>query len=135
MKPSSRSSYRLLALSGRNVTRMKAGNGPVDACHHHDRRDLLHASLVKGVTGMGLPTVAMGFWAPSLSPVAAAALLIAPSFVTNVWQLLAGPGFAVITRRLWPMMLAIIIGTVLGTSLLTSGDTDASPPQDWASLW
>lgn len=81
------------------------------------------AGLVKGVTGMGLPTVAMGVLGALLSPVAAAALLIVPSFVTNVWQLLAGPGFALITRRLWPMMLAIIIGTVLGTSLLTSGDT------------
>ncbi len=45
------------------------------------------AGLVKGVTGMGLPTVAMGVLGALVSPLAAASLLIVPSFVTNVWQL------------------------------------------------
>jgi uncharacterized membrane protein YfcA len=83
----------------------------------------LFAGLVKGVTGMGLPTVAMGVLGALISPLAAASLLIVPSFVTNVWQLLAGPQFASLMRRLWLMMLMIIIGTILGSSLLTSGDT------------
>ena len=48
------------------------------------------AGTVKGVTGMGLPTVAMGILGAILPPVAAASILIIPSFVTNVWQLLAG---------------------------------------------
>jgi len=48
------------------------------------------AGVVKGVTGMGLPTVAMGVLGSLLSPLTAAALLLVPSFVTNVWQLLAG---------------------------------------------
>lgn len=81
------------------------------------------AGLVKGVTGMGLPTVAMGVLGALISPLAAAGLLIAPSFVTNVWQLFAGPTFAPLLRRLWPMMLAVIVGTLIGSSLLTSGDT------------
>jgi len=81
------------------------------------------AGIVKGVTGMGLPTVAMGVLGALISPLAAAGLLIAPSFVTNVWQLFAGPKFGSLLRRLWPMMLAIVVGTVVGSSLLTSGDT------------
>lgn len=42
------------------------------------------AGLVKGVTGMGLPTVAMGVLGAAISPLAAASLLIVPSLVTNV---------------------------------------------------
>lgn len=81
------------------------------------------AGIVKGVTGMGLPTVAMGVLGALLSPLAAAALLLAPSFVTNVWQLVAGPRLRPIARRLWSMMAAIAIGTLAGSALLTSGDT------------
>lgn len=81
------------------------------------------AGTVKGVTGMGLPTVAMAMLGSLLSPLAAAALLLVPSLVTNVWQLLAGPKLGVLIRRLWPMMLMIIIGTVVGSVMLTGGHT------------
>jgi uncharacterized protein len=81
------------------------------------------AGIVKGVTGMGLPTVAMGVLGALISPLAAASLLIAPSFVTNVWQLLAGPSVGVLLRRFWPMMLAVFMGTIAASSLLTRGDT------------
>jgi len=36
------------------------------------------AGMVKGVTGMGLPTVAMGILGSLISPVAAAAMLLLP---------------------------------------------------------
>ncbi len=62
------------------------------------------AGLVKGVTGMGLPTVAMGILGGLLSPLAAASLLIVPSLLTNVWQLMAGMNVMPILRRLWTMM-------------------------------
>jgi uncharacterized membrane protein YfcA len=79
--------------------------------------------MVKGVTGMGLPTVAMGVLGAIIPPVAAASMLIIPSLVTNVWQLFAGPRFAVLALRLWPMMLGIVAGTVAGSSLLISTNT------------
>src|SRR5262245_61189903 len=47
----------------------------------------LLAGLVKGVSGMGLPTVAMGALGAVMPPATAAALLVVPSFVTNIWQL------------------------------------------------
>jgi uncharacterized membrane protein YfcA len=84
------------------------------------------AGVVKGVTGMGLPTVAMGVLGSLLSPLAAAALLLVPSFVTNVWQLLTGLRFGMLIRRLWPMMLTIVLGTVLGSMLLTGGQTECT---------
>ena len=71
------------------------------------------AGLVKGVIGMGLPTVAMGFLTLLMPPAEAATILVLPSFVTNVWQLAAGPQLAALARRLWPTLLAVTIGTVV----------------------
>jgi uncharacterized protein len=82
----------------------------------------LGAGLVKGVTGMGLPTVAIGLLGAVMSPLTAAAILVIPSFVTNVWQMLVGPNKLRLIRRLWVMMLAIVISTVLGTRLLVIVD-------------
>lgn len=78
----------------------------------------LLAGLVKGVIGMGLPTVAMGLLALVLPPAEAAAILVVPSFVTNVWQLMAGPRFGALVRRLGPMMLAVLVGTIAGAGML-----------------
>ncbi len=83
----------------------------------------LLAGLVKGVVGMGLPTVAMGLLALALAPSEAAALLVVPSLVTNLWQLLAGPHVGRLVRRLWPMMLAVTLGTVAGAGVLTAGSS------------
>ncbi len=82
----------------------------------------LAAGMVKGVSGMGLPTVAMGILGVIMSPITAAAVLIIPSFVTNVWQMLSGQGALKIIHRLWSMMLCIVIGTLLGAKLLAQVD-------------
>jgi len=79
------------------------------------------AGIVKGVTGMGLPTVAMGMLGFFMSPVAAAGMLILPSFITNIWQLLSGPHLKATLLRLWPMMIAIVAGTLIGIRLMTGG--------------
>jgi len=62
------------------------------------------AGFVKGAIGLGLPTIAMGLLAIGMPPVEAAAILILPSLLTNVWQMLAGPSLRSIAKRLWPMM-------------------------------
>jgi hypothetical protein len=82
------------------------------------------AGIVKGVAGMGLPTVAMGILSAIMSPVSAASLLVVPSFVTNFWQLFTGPDFLALIKRLWLMMLGIVIGTLAGSWLLTSANTE-----------
>jgi uncharacterized protein len=79
----------------------------------------LLAGFVKGVIGLGLPTVSMGLLSLVMAPAKAASLLIVPSFVTNVWQLAAGPSFTRLAYRLWPMLTGVIVGTLAGTGLLT----------------
>lgn len=76
------------------------------------------AGFIKGVTGMGLPTVAMGLLGMFMPLPIAAALLVIPSFVTNMLQLVTGPSMRLIIRRLWLMMLLIVAGTVSASSLL-----------------
>ncbi|HCR96401.1 MAG: sulfite exporter TauE/SafE family protein [Halomonas sp.] len=82
----------------------------------------LIAGVVKGVTGMGLPTVAMGLLVIAMPPASAAALLVLPSLVTNVWQLFSGPSITQLMQRLWPMMLCICLGTIAGAALLVRVD-------------
>lgn len=72
------------------------------------------AGLVKGVIGLGLPTISMGLLALVMTPLQAAAILVLPSFLTNLWQMLAGPSLKAVAFRLWPMMLGVCLGTWLG---------------------
>jgi uncharacterized membrane protein YfcA len=83
----------------------------------------LLAGWVKGVVGMGLPTVAMAALGLVMQPVQAAALLVVPSLVTNVWQFSAGPDVRGIARRLATMLLLVCVGTGVGIQLLTSGNS------------
>ena len=73
------------------------------------------AGAVKGVIGLGLPTVAMGLLGLAMPPAQAAALLIVPSTLTNLWQLAAGGHLLALLRRLGGMLAMIFIGTLLGS--------------------
>lgn len=81
----------------------------------------LMAGVIKGVIGLGLPTVAMGLLGLAMLPTQAATLLIIPATVTNVWQLAAGGQLRPLIKRLWPMLLMIFFGTGLGTLWLGMG--------------
>jgi uncharacterized protein len=76
------------------------------------------AGGVKGIAGMGLPTVAIGLLGMLMTPAEAAAFLVIPSFVTNVWQVVAGPSCRRLLRRIWPMLLAISVATWAGAGLI-----------------
>lgn len=80
------------------------------------------AGIVRGIIGLGLPTVAVGLLGLVMAPMEAAAILIVPSLVTNVWQLAAGPNLKKIVRRLWLMLIGICIGTALGAWILSGFD-------------
>lgn len=69
------------------------------------------AGAVKGVTGMGLPTVAvslLGLWLP-LGEVAA--WLVLPALLTNLQQC-RGPQLRPLLRALWPLWLGLVLATV-----------------------
>lgn len=86
------------------------------------------AGLVKGVVGLGLPTVAMGLLALRLPPAEAAALLVVPSLVTNVWQTRPWGTLMPLARRLAGLLLGVCAGTWLGAWLL------GAPAGAWARV-
>jgi uncharacterized membrane protein YfcA len=86
----------------------------------------LLAGFVKGVIGLGLPTIAMGLLSLAMPPAQAAALLVIPSFVSNVWQLVGQPGLRALARRLATMLLGVCAGTWAGAGWLTRGPSAAA---------
>ncbi len=81
---------------------------------------LLLAGLVKGVIGFGLPSIAMGLLSLLMTPVQAAALLLVPNVVTNIYQSVSGPSLQSLLRRLAPLLLGTLIGIAV-TESLTGG--------------
>ncbi|RJF68244.1 sulfite exporter TauE/SafE family protein [Rhodopseudomonas palustris] len=77
------------------------------------------AGFIKGVIGLGLPTVSIGLLAVVMPPAHAMAIVIVPAIVTNIWQTFAGPYLRDILRRLWPLMLGAVVGIRLGSGLMT----------------
>lgn len=70
------------------------------------------AGLVKGVIGLGLPTVAMALLALRMPPAEAAALLLAPSLLTNVLQCRPWRDAPARLRATWPLQLGLLVGTL-----------------------
>ncbi len=75
------------------------------------------AGLVKGVLGVGLPTIAVGLLSTVMSPAESVALMLVPALLTNVWQAFASKYFWRILRRLWPTFLGILAGTFIASRL------------------
>jgi uncharacterized protein len=68
------------------------------------------AGMVKGVTGLGLPTVAIAILSLFLPVGAAASLLVVPSLATNVWQFVRSPKIYRLVGRLSGMLMGVAIG-------------------------
>jgi uncharacterized protein len=79
----------------------------------------LLAGFVKGVIGLGLPTVSVGLLAVTMQPSRALAIVIVPAIVTNIWQTFVGPYLRDIVRRLWPLMAGTVVGIWLNAGMLT----------------
>src|SRR3954469_21866920 len=78
----------------------------------------LLAGLLKGVIGLGLPTVSMGLLAVTMQPSHALAIVIVPAIITNIWQTFVGPYLRDIIKRLWPLMIGTDIGLWLNLGTL-----------------
>ena len=81
--------------------------------------------FVKGAIGLGLPTIAMGLLSVLMLPAQAAALLVVPSLVTNLWQI-GGPGLAALLRRMASLLLGVCAGVWAGAGWLAGAGHGAS---------
>lgn len=81
------------------------------------------AGTVKGGIGLGLPTISvalLGLWLPVEQ---AAAIVILPVILTNIWQSIVGRALRLIAIRLWPLMLWLVLGTLVAAMLIAEADT------------
>jgi uncharacterized membrane protein YfcA len=76
------------------------------------------AGVVKGVVGLGLPTVSMALLALAMPPAQAAAWLVVPSLMTNLWQSRPWARLRPMLRRLAGLQLGIGLGTLGGAWIL-----------------
>ncbi len=79
----------------------------------------LLSGSVKGVIGLGLPTVSLGLLAAALDLTTAMALLLIPSFVTNIWQAVVGGNGKTIFKRIWPFLCLATVTISLGATALS----------------
>ncbi len=80
------------------------------------------AGSVKGIIGLGLPTVSLALLTAIIDLPSAMALMLLPSVVTNIWQAIVGGNFKDTLSRIWPFLL-VAGGTVwLGALSLTRVD-------------
>lgn len=82
----------------------------------------LLAGGVKGIVGLGLPTVSISLLTATLGLKTAIALALVPAFATNVWQALQGGRLKEIVARLWPLLVTGALFTWLAAGVLANAD-------------
>lgn len=78
--------------------------------------------VVKGVTGVGLPLVLVPLAAQFIPVPEAVALVSVPMVATNMTQATEGGETLAATRRIWPILALLVVGTVIGVHLLVTID-------------
>lgn len=86
------------------------------------------AGIVKGLVGIGLPTITLALTSFILPLSDMIAVIALPTVVANLWQAAVGGNFRKIVRRQWPLILPMIV-----TLFLTMWLIGRKTPQ-WAFL-
>ena len=82
------------------------------------------AGGVKGLIGLGLPSISLGLLTATFDLTTAMALMIAPSFFTNAYQAISGGNAFIILVRIWPFLLTATMTVWLGATALTRVELD-----------
>lgn len=83
---------------------------------------MVAGAFIKGVTGMGLPPIAIPVLAPIVGVEHAVVVMALPTVVTNTWQAWTNRGAWGETRHLPALLLTGTAGGVVGAWLLTALD-------------
>src|SRR5215204_3452427 len=73
----------------------------------------LLAGTIKGLVGLGLPTITIALTSLVLPLTEAIALIALPTIFTNIWQAAIGGQFWVILQRQWPLIVTLVISLYL----------------------
>lgn len=83
----------------------------------------LVAGLVKGIIGLGFPTIILATLSLQIGVREAMVLMLLPCFLTNVWQAFSGGNLRLILRRIWPFLVSASVMIWLTTSLIATVET------------
>ena len=75
------------------------------------------AGIVKGIIGMGLPTISLVVMTLILDIETAITMIVIPSFVTNLWQALTGKHLRDLIREFWFFLILSGLSVYIGTTL------------------
>lgn len=84
----------------------------------------LFGGIVKGLSGIGLPMVALPILSFAVNVPTAVALTMAPILITNGMQALSGGRLLSVVRRFWPMQLTMAATLIVSTTFLTRIDNN-----------
>ena len=90
----------------------------------------LIAGFVKGVVGMGFPTISVGVMTAAIGLQPALTLAVIPAIATNVWQALSGGHLGELLRRFWLFFLFAIVFTWVGVAIVVQ----FAHPTPWTLL-
>jgi uncharacterized membrane protein YfcA len=78
---------------------------------------------VKGVTGLGLPPIVLGVLTATIGIHPAKALILIPTFSTNIWQACVGGNGRAIVARTWPFLFPATVMIGVASFALKRVDT------------
>ena len=78
----------------------------------------LFAGMVKGIIGLGLPTVTIAVMTLTIGIKEGIALIVIPTIMTNIWQAFVGGDFHSLGRRFWSFILVGCLCTWIATGIL-----------------
>lgn len=80
----------------------------------------LFAGFAKGIVGLGLPSISLGLLTTLIGLPSAMALMVVPSFATNAWQGISGPGTGALLRRMAPLLISAVAAIFAGVWVLSA---------------
>jgi len=85
---------------------------------------IILGGFTKGVVGLGMPLVCVPLLSFVMPTRSAVILMAIPMLLTNAFQLVGGHQVDRVLYRMWPLLLTLIMGILLGAYFLTSLDSD-----------
>ncbi len=82
----------------------------------------LFAGTIKGIVGLGLPSVSLALLTLTIDLTSAMTLLVLPSLITNLWQAAVGGNFKLIVSRIWPFLVMAVATVWVGVSVLAQAN-------------
>ncbi|MGF6177930.1 sulfite exporter TauE/SafE family protein [Ensifer sp. 4252] len=79
---------------------------------------LFLGGIFKGVSGMGLPLIALPVMAIAIPIPTAVSILSVPVLLSNIVQVREGSGFRRAIARFWPLLLGLCAGIIVGAPIL-----------------